>query len=323
MALMIDRTLVTGATGFVGSAVVHALVENATGKVVAASRQGREWQNGVTPVECGNLAESFDWASSLAGVTHVIHCAARVHQIGDTSSDSLTRYRKINTEATLSLAMQAKAAGVRRFVFLSTIKVLGERTKPGRPFTEADPACASDPYAVSKLEAEEGLLSLSDDVMEVSIIRPVLVYGPGVGGNFRTMLRWVRKGIPLPLGSIKNARSLLSLPNLVSLILTVRSHPRAADQIFLACDGAPVATPDLLRAIARAMDQQPRLVPCPPGFLSAASHLVGWNEQTKRLLDDLVVDSGKARKLLGWQPPQAFEQGVADTVNSFLGLEGR
>jgi nucleoside-diphosphate-sugar epimerase len=251
----------------------------------------------------------------LQGVATVIHCAARVHVIQETATDPLQLFRQVNVEATLNLARQAAEAGVRQFIFLSSVKVNGEQTEAGQPYTEASQPQPEDPYGISKWEAETALLQLAQQTgMAVTIIRPPLVYGPGVKANFLSMLRWVKRGIPLPLASTTNKRSFVYLENLVSLVLACIGHPAAANQVFLAADGQDLSTTELLRQAAAALQVPSRLLPCPPALLSLAARLAGKSSAAQRLLQSLQVDAAKARSLLGWAPPFTVEQGLRATV---------
>ncbi|MGD8840751.1 MAG: NAD-dependent epimerase/dehydratase family protein, partial [Gammaproteobacteria bacterium] len=231
--------LVTGASGFIGRALVAELTARQTNYRAAVRSRAAEGE-----FEIGNIDAATDWSGALQGISCVIHTAARVHVMREAAADPLAQYRAVNLDGTLNLARQAAASGVRRFIFLSTIKVNGETTEAGRPFTADDPPAATDPYAISKLEAERELFRLARETgLEVVVIRPPLVYGPGVGGNFARMLRWLRLGLPLPLGAIDNRRSLVALHNLVDLILTCVDHPAAVDQILLVSDGQDLSTP--------------------------------------------------------------------------------
>ena len=309
--------LVTGASGFVGNAVVRRLVEDGTsGEVVAAVRRlDMSWPNGVRPIQVGDLMATTDWSAALQGVDALVHCAARVHVMQDTATDPEETYRQINTLGTLNLANQAAKAGVRRFVFVSSIKVNGEATLPGQPFKADDIPAPSDPYGVSKMEAEQGLRELSERTgMEVVVVRPVLVYGPGVKANFASMMRWVARGVPLPLGHINNARSIVALDNLVDLLITCLKHPAAAGQIFLASDGEDVSTTELLRRTAQAMGKSARLLPVPASWLEFGAALLGKRAVAQRLCSSLQVDIEKNRRLLGWRPPFTLDECLKKTV---------
>lgn len=313
--------LVTGASGFVGNALVSRLAaENSSRGVVASVRRSNlSWPNGVIPVAVGDLLPTTNWASALQGVDAVVHCAARVHVMQDASANPLEDYRLVNVQGTLNLAQQAAQAGIRRFVFVSSIKVNGEATLPGQPFTADDTPAPVDPYGVSKLEAEIGLLELAKKTgMEVVIVRPPLVYGPGVKANFASMMRWVARGIPLPLGSIHNSRSMVSLENLVDLLICCLVHPNAVGQIFLVSDGEDVSTSELLRRTARAMGRPSLLLPIPAAWLESAAALLGRRAVAQRLCGSLQVDIEKTRCQLGWQPPLSLDQGLKKAVEGVI-----
>jgi nucleoside-diphosphate-sugar epimerase len=304
--------LVTGATGFIGSALLAALEANQT-------RTRRTIRNsnveGVEGVVIENIDFRTDWQSALKGVGSIVHLAARVHVMKDTATNPLVEFRKVNVDGTLNLACQAAAAGVKRFVFLSSIKVNGEKTAVGHFFTPNDMPSPTDPYGISKAEAEEGLRQIADRTgMEVVIIRPTLVYGPGVRGNFLSMMRWLKKGIPLPLGAINNVRSLVALDNLVDLIITCLHHPAAANQTFLVSDGEDVSTTMLLRKTAAAMGNNARLVPVPTSLLKLGAAILGKREMAQRLCESLQVDIEKTRLILGWAPTLTLDQGLKVAV---------
>lgn len=312
--------LVTGASGFVGSALCHRLATMGSFATRAALRgTGRAPVAGIQAVTVGDLAATTDWALALAGVDLVVHAAARVHVMKETAADSLAEFRRVNVDGTLNLARQAAAAGVRRFIFISSIKVNGEASQPGQPLCADDAPAPQDAYGLSKHEAEQGLRHLAATTgMEVVVIRPVLVYGPGVKANFQSMMRWVQRGVPLPFGAVDNRRSLVSLANLVDLIITCIDHPGAANQTFLASDGEDVSLPQLLRALGLALGQPARLLPVPSGVLLSAARLLGRRDLAQRLLGSLQVDIAKNRQLLGWHPPYTLEQGLNMTARSFL-----
>lgn len=270
-------------------------------------------------VSVGDLAVDTDWRAALDGVNAVVHTAARVHMMNDRAADPLAEFRRINVASTLNLARQAVASGVRRFVFLSSIKVSGESTPLDRPFNGDEHPKPNDAYAVSKYEAEERLRQLGKETgLEVVIVRPVLVYGPGVGANFLSMMQWLARGLPLPFGAIHNARSLVALDNLVDLLRTCLQHPAAPNQIFLVSDGEDLSTPDLLRRTGAAMGRPARLIPVPEFVLRSAATIVGKADVGERLCGSLRVDIGKTRRLLGWSPPVSVDQALRATARHFL-----
>ena len=247
-------------------------------------------------VQTTDLSSTTDWSPALQMIDTVVHCAARVHVMNNQSSDPLTEFRNVNVDGTLNLARQAAAAGVRRFIFISSIKVNGEGTALGAPYlADAQPA-PDDPYGISKMEAEQGLRALAAETgMDVVIIRPVLVYGPGVKANFLRMMRWLNKGVPLPLGAIDNRRSLVALDNLVDLIITCLDHPAAANQIFLVSDGEDLSTTELLCRMGLALGRPARLIPVPVSLLTAGAALLGRRDMAQRLCGSLQVDISKRK----------------------------
>ncbi len=314
------RVLVTGATGFVGSALVRAL-DNQSGYLpvsVVRSKANAAVANAQS-FYISDISSSTEWGDSLKGVAVIVHAAARVHVMKEVAADALTEFRKINVEGTVNLARQAAQAGVKRFVFISSIKVNGEETNPGHPFTADDNPAPSDPYGISKKEAEGALLALSQETgMEVVIIRPTLIYGPGVKANFRNMMGWLKKGIPLPFGAIHNKRSLVSLENLVSLILVCLKHDNAAGQIFLVSDGVDLSTTELLNRTAEALGVKSRLIPVPERLLVFCAVALGRRALSQRLCGSLQVDISKTRTLLGWNPPVSVQDALNRTAKEFL-----
>lgn len=289
--------------------------------VAAVRLKPVEWLNHYPVVEVGDLEANTDWSEALIGVSSVIHAAARVNVMKDQSADPLAEFRRINVAGTLNLAQQAAAAGVKRFVFISSIKVNGELTQIEQPFTEKDRAAPVDAYGISKYEAEVGLRRVADETgMEVVIIRPVLVYGPGVKGNFLSMVLWLYKGIPLPFGAINNARSLVSIDNLIDLIITCLHHPAAANQTFLVSDGEDISTTQLLKYTASAMGVSSRLIPVPALMIQVTAKLLCKVEVAQRLCGNLQVDISKARQLLGWVPPISLKEGLRRAVKGYVQL---
>lgn len=302
--------LLTGATGFLGSVLVRALSRRKDMSLAVALRTQKPSLCSTTHV-VGECSADTGWSAALAGQQVVIHAAARAHIMKDEVPDPLAEYRRVNVDGTLNLARQAAAAGVKRFIFISSIKVNGEATALGRPFTANAVSAPEDPYGISKLEAEQGLMQLAAETgMEVVIIRPPLVYGPGVKGNFASMIKLVEKGIPLPLGAVGNKRSLVGVDNLVDLIIRCIAHPAAANQVFLAGDGADLSTTELLRSVGRAMGKPARLIPVPAGMLQLGATLLGKKAMAQRLLGSLQVDVSKTCELLDWKPPYTVEEGL-------------
>ncbi|MFZ5491988.1 MAG: UDP-glucose 4-epimerase family protein [Pseudomonadota bacterium] len=322
---MADRVLVTGGSGFVGSAVLRVLHARGGRAVVAALRTAyAQVPVGIRVETVAGLDADTDWSRCVEGVDAVIHCAARVHVLDDAVADPLAEYRRVNVDGTLALARAAAQAGVRRFVFVSSIKVNGEHTAPGQPFRADDAPAPDDAYGISKWEAEQGLFALARETgMEVVVVRPPLVYGPGAKGNFAAMMRWVARGVPLPLGAVRhNRRSLVGLDNLVDLIVTCLDHPGAANEVFLAADGEDLSTADLLQRVARAMGRPARLLPVPVWALRAAAASLGKRAMAQRLLGSLQVDGSKARELLGWEPPCRVDEGLKRSVAT-MGVGGQ
>ena len=311
------KTLVTGVNGFVGRAVWRRLNADADAQVVGSARDARAVDDLWAADSLGkivvvrDLSASTDWSGALQGVGAVVHSAARVHVLRDSVPDSLAAFRSVNVDGTLNLARQASAAGVQRFVFISSVKVNGESTPSGLAFREADAANPQDFYGLSKHEAEIGLRQIAADTgMEVVIIRPPLVYGPGVKANFAALLHAVQRGLPLPLGAVHNKRSLVALDNLVDFITICINHPQAANQTFLVSDGQDLSTTELVIGIARAAAVSARLLSVPMWALRGGANLLGKGDAVRRLCGNLQVDISKSRRLLGWVPRVSVEEGL-------------
>jgi nucleoside-diphosphate-sugar epimerase len=307
------KILVTGANGFVGAALCAQLVTRGIACVGSVRTHP-----GPGQVATGSLDAGTDWSEALAGCNTVIHLAARVHVMQDSASAPLDEYRKVNVAATLNLARQAAAHGVRRFVFVSSVKVNGEATHE-RPYTAHDTPAPQDPYGVSKLEAERALQDWSrQSGVELVIVRPPLVYGPGVRANFRRLIQFAKLGLPLPLGAIRNRRSMVALDNLVDLLIVCASHPAAPGQVFMVSDDHDLCVPDLLRMIGHAMGKRAWLLPVPPGLLACGARLVGKSAAADRLLGSLQVDIAHTRNTLGWKPVANVQESFNKTVAAFL-----
>lgn len=304
------RVLVTGANGFIGRALCHTLTARNVA-VRAAVRSPAALPAEVRTV--GEIGPSTEWRRVLAHVDTVVHLAGRAHVLHDTAADPLGAYRAVNVAATARLARECAAARVPRLVFVSSIKVNGERSF-GVPFTEGDPPEPTDPYGVSKLEAEQELRAIAGSTeLEVVVVRPCLVYGPGVRGNLARLLRAIDRGLPLPFASVRNQRSMLGLANLCDLLARCATDPRAAGETFLAADGQDLSTPQLIRWLADGLGRPARLVAVPPSWLELAARLAGASAPYERLCGSLQVDSSKARRLLDWQPPVSPEDGLRET----------
>lgn len=314
------RVLLTGASGFVGSAVQARLLSDPQYVVRSVYRQLPQQSSAhLQTFQVPGIEPGTDWLRPLESVEVVIHCAARVHVMDEREADPLEAFRRVNVWGTLRLAEQAAQAGVRRFIYLSSIKVNGEGTLPGHAYTADNSPAPLDPYGISKQEAEQALLMLAAKTqMDVVIIRPVLVYGPGVKANFRSMMAWLNRGVPLPLGAITNKRSLVALDNLVDLVVTCVHHPAAANQVFLVSDDEDLSTTELLQRMARALGRPARLLPLPAGVLSAIAQLFGKKAISQRLCGSLQVDISKTKALLGWTPTISVSGALEKTAKDFL-----
>ncbi|WP_459950485.1 UDP-glucose 4-epimerase family protein [Denitratisoma sp. agr-D3] len=304
-------TLVTGANGFVGSSLCARLRRDGV-FVRGAVRSLNSKPDGAEAFAIGSLSSVTDWTEVLSKVEQVVHLAARVHVMNDKSSDPLAEFRRVNVEGSAALARQAAVAGVRRFVFLSSVKVNGEFTEAGHPFTADDAPAPEDSYGVSKYEAEQLLRQIADETgMEVVIIRPPLVYGPGVKANFESMMRWLARGVPLPLATVtENRRSLVALDNLVDLTMTCLNHPAAANQTFLVSDGEDISTAELLKRMGAAMGKPARLFCVPSALLKLGATVLNKPGIYQRLCGSLQLDIAKTRQLLGWAPPVSVDEGL-------------
>jgi nucleoside-diphosphate-sugar epimerase len=302
--------VLTGATGFLGARLADQIDRQGDLNLTCIVRRALP-AGDKCEVVMGSLDACTDWSAALKSQEVVIHAAARAHIMKEEVADSLAEYRKVNVEGTLNLARQAGAAGIRRFIFISSIKVSGEQTSIGQPFFADDVPSPEDFYGISKHEAEQGLRQIAAETgMEVVVIRPPLVYGPGVKGNFASMIKLVGKGLPLPLGAVHNKRSLVALDNLVDLIVTCIDHPGAANETFLVSDGEDLSTTQLLRGVAEAMGKPSRLIPVPAGLLQFGATLLGKKAMAQRLLGSLQVDISHTRKCLNWTPPLTVKQGL-------------
>lgn len=305
--------LVTGARGFVGRSLCVEAIRCGL-CVRGAVRSRHQLPAGVEPAIVGPIDGKTDWTDALKDVDVVIHLAARVHVMRETAGDPLAEFLEVNLYGTENLARQAVRAGVKRFIYVSSIKVNGESTE-AHPFSETDNPNPQDPYAISKWQAEQALQRIAQETgLEVVIVRPPLVYGPEAKGNFAQMLKVLAKGIPLPLASVRNLRSLIYVENLVDALITCATHPAAAGQTYLVSDGEDISTPDLLRQLGVAMGHPARLFSCPPAWLKLAGRLTGKGEQVERLLGSFRVDSSKIRRELNWTLPYTLEQGLRATA---------
>lgn len=314
---------VTGADGFIGSALCDVLHDagHTVRRAMRSTPRAAAVQPGIEDWEVGEINAGTDWSGAFSGVECVVHLAGRTHRLRERAMEALSEYRRINVEGSRRLAEQAAAAGVRRLVFLSSIKVNGERAD--RPFTEDDAPRPEDAYGVSKWEAEQALASIAGRTsLEVTVLRPPLVYGPGVRGNFLRLLQLLAHEAPLPLASIDNRRSLIYVGNLVATILAAITAPQAAGRTYLVSDGEDASTPELVRNLAHELGVQARLFRCPLPVLEAAAALFGRSRDLERLAGSLQVDASRIRRELAWRPPYTLAQGLARTARWYHAQSG-
>lgn len=312
------NVLVTGANGFVGRGVIRKLVVEGRHVVAAVRRRDARVPASVETRMVGDLS-SADWRPLLGDVTHVVHLAARVHILRERAADPLLEFRRTNVEGTARLARQAADAGVHRLVFVSSIKVNGERGT----FSERSAVAPTDPYGLSKWEAEECLRRTAEETgLEVVVLRPPLIYGPGVGGNLASLIRVIERGVPLPLAMVDNRRSLVGLDNLADLVNTVLEHPSAGGETFMVSDGEDLSTPELVKRIAAAMKRSPRLFPVPTSWLGLAAKIAGKHDVAQRILESLQIETAKASALLGWRPPVTVDEGLRRAIHEIVPKNG-
>eukprot|EP00163_Fabomonas_tropica_P009231 TRINITY_DN19018_c0_g1_i1.p1 TRINITY_DN19018_c0_g1~~TRINITY_DN19018_c0_g1_i1.p1 ORF type:complete len:328 (+),score=5.50 TRINITY_DN19018_c0_g1_i1:448-1431(+) len=314
--------LVTGANGFVGRSVVAALAANDRRAVFAAVRNGSaalcSGKDNVKVLSGLELNNPDGWSDALAGVNAVVHCAARAHIMNDTSDDPLAEFRKVNVEGTLALAKSAADAGVSRFIYLSSVKALGESTDDRAPFTLNDQFAPEDPYGESKAEAERKLQALCSEAgMELVIIRPPLVYGPGVGGNFVSLVKLANTPLPLPFGKAVNRRSMVYVDNLADFIVRCVDCPDGLNQAFLVSDGQDLSTEQLVTLLREGLGRPRRLVPVPESIFRLAGRVLGKTGLVTRLFGSLQVDTRESAGILGWTPPYSAGEAVKRTARSF------
>lgn len=313
------KILITGATGFIGSKLLQRLKARAEDLCALVRRKPcrQKGLEGITWLECDLTTSIKELPEKITDMDTVVHLAARAHVLDDKAGDPLTEFRKVNVEGTLNLAKQAAEAGVKRFVFISSIGGNGSQSE--RPFTVNDSPAPVEPYAASKLEAEQGLWEIANETgMELVVIRPPLVYGPRAPGNFARLVRLVYNGLPLPLGLVRNKRSMVALDNLMDLIITCIDHPAAAGQTFLVSDGEDLSTPELIRKLAYAMGRPARLLPVPPALLRLGGKVTGKTREVDRLIGSLQVDISHTCETLGWRPPVSVDEALLETGRDFV-----
>ena len=318
------KVLVTGASGFIGRALCRHLLQHgwSVRAAIRSASSAGTIPSGAETVRITSVGAETDWAEALGGADAVVHLAARVHVMHESSPDPPGAFRTVNTEGTRRLAAMAAEAGVRRLVYMSSIKVNGEQTT-GDSFTEFDVPNPVDEYGMSKWLAEQVLWdSARENGLEIVVVRPPLVYGPGAPGNFNRLLRFIRFGMPLPLGSVKNQRSFMYVENLCDAIRECLQHPAAAGRTFLLSDGEDISTPELIRLLSRYLGRRSRLLPFPPVLLEAGASLLGYHEEAERLLGSLRVDSSAIREVLQWNPPYPLREGLRTTAEAYLTAQG-
>ena len=314
-----SRYLVTGASGFVGDFLCRRLVELGVPVRGVFRSIPSAPLAGIEQCLIGTIDGQTNWTSALQGVDVVIHLAARVHVMRESADDALAEFRRVNVVATERLARSAATSGVKRLVYVSSIKVNGEATRDEEKFTAADTPAPQDPYGISKWEAEQTLHRLAQETgLEIVIVRPPLVYGPGVKGNFLRLLQLIFRGLPLPLASVSNLRSMIYLGNFVDALALCADHPAASGKTYLVSDGEETSTPQLIRDIARLMGRPCRLWPFPPALLKLTGHITGKLGEVERLRGSLQIDGAQIRRELDWTPPYTLDQGLAETVNWYL-----
>ena len=312
------KILVTGANGFVGRALcVEAIVRGM--QVRGGVRHQCDLPAGIERLIVGEINENTNWQRALNGCDVLVHLAARVHVMRESAKNPLEEFRRVNVQGTEHLARSAVASGVKRFVYVSSIKVNGEETLGGKSYAERDMPMPQDAYGISKWEAEQALHRVAEETgLEVVIVRPPLVYGAGVKGNFAQLLSVLARGIPLPLASIKNHRDLIYVGNLVDALVACATHSNAAGQTYLVSDGEGVSTPDLIRNLASALGKSNLVFPFPMSVMRFCASLLGKSSAVDRLTQSLQIDSSKIRKELGWQPPYTMQQGLKATADWYL-----